>query len=151
MFPRNVDVSMHVCTCSCNQTYKIHFLFRDSSPSTGKTDEPSSSKSSVAQVSSDSRDILSRGSRDKKRHTGHSDLNCDSTTKRRKRDDDASKSTRDPHSEKSSSSRYEDSSLQGRSRERLWVAPKLRVKIVDTKFMGGRYYNSKVRHSWVIM
>ena len=32
------------------------------------------------------------------------------------------------------------------SREKVWVAPNLRVRIVDTAFKRGRYYNSKVRH-----
>ena len=31
------------------------------------------------------------------------------------------------------------------SRERLWVAPNLRVRIVDTSFKRGKYYNNKVR------
>ena len=34
------------------------------------------------------------------------------------------------------------------SRERLWVAPYLRVRIVDTSFKRGKYYNNKVRLSF---
>ena len=45
------------------------------------------------------------------------------------------------HSSKSSEKGGHGESL----RERLWVAPCLRVRIVDTKFRGGRYYNNKVK------
>ena len=29
--------------------------------------------------------------------------------------------------------------------DKLWVAPSLRVRIIDTKFKKGKFYNSKVR------
>ena len=40
----------------------------------------------------------------------------------------------------------ETSEKRESSREKVWVAPNLRVRIVDTAFKRGRYYNSKVRH-----
>ena len=37
------------------------------------------------------------------------------------------------------------------SRERLWVAPNLRVRIVDTSFKRGKYYNNKVRLGFPVL
>ena len=46
-----------------------------------------------------------------------------------------------------SNSAIGSSSSSGResTREILWVAPNLRVRIIDTSFKRGKYYNNKVR------
>ena len=38
-----------------------------------------------------------------------------------------------------------ESNVSRVSKEKLWVAPNLRVRIVDRAFKKGKYYNSKVR------
>jgi G patch domain/KOW motif-containing protein len=100
--------------------------------------EPSTSKI-LEQPSSDD---TSRGSRDKKRHAEHVDLNFENA-KRSKRSKDMHRSQRDSPSAASLSEGNSHHHKRS-SRERLWVAPSLRVRIIDTKFKGGKYYNSKV-------
>lgn len=106
------------------------------------SDEGHSSKTLV-QTSSDDRKSLNRGSRERKRHTEHTNKSA----KRRRYDrDNHSSRESDSHLSKSSSSHSEDASHHDLARERLWVAPNLRVRIVDRKFKKGKYYNTKVRY-----
>ena len=106
------------------------------------SDEGHSSKTLV-QTSSDDRKALNRGSRERKRHTEHANKSA-----KRRRHDRENHSSRESDSQlsKSSSSHSEDASHHDRVIERLWVAPNLRVRIVDRKFKKGKYYNTKVRY-----
>lgn len=144
-----VYVQLHVCVCGHSVWRKIENLClilccsvpSSSSSHQSYSDEAQSSKTLV-QVSSDDRESLNRASRERKRHVEHTNKSA----KRRKHDRDAQSSKEsDSHLSKSSSSHSEDNSYHGRGRERLWVAPNLRVRIVDRKFKRGTHYNTKVR------
>ena len=147
--------STYVCTLQrvrrsrayifCEESSFVRLFYSDLLPSPSRTpysDEPHSSKSLVQTISDGREEASNRGSREKKRHAEHTD---DKSAKRRKhKDTHTSKS--DSHSKKSSSSQSDGSGHRDRSRERVWVAPNLRVRIIDTKFKGGKYYNSKVSY-----
>lgn len=133
-----------VCICMCLgcRNHLICFCSVPSSSSTqwSHSDEGHSSKTLVP-TSSDDRESLYRGSRDRKRHTEHTNKSA----KRRRHDgDNYSSRESDSHLSKSSSRHSEDTSHHDLARERLWVAPNLRVRIVDRKFKKGKYYNTKV-------
>lgn len=103
------------------------------------SDEPCSSKT-LLHKSTEDRATSSRESR--KRLPDPSEDMSYERSKRSKHRDSAQGSS---HSRKKDSTlSAEESSQREISRERLWVAPNLKVRMVDTKFKGGKYYNNKV-------
>ena len=110
------------------------------------SDQPCSSKS-LLHSNADFREASDRerSERRKKRKYAHSPT--DTNYERTKRNKHGREAQSEPHSTKSSSTHSTEGSSHHKKSlgERLWVAPHLRVRIVDTKFKGGKYYNSKVR------
>ena len=135
---------MHLlCTCVCIEmpafssklTCVLYLsLCRDSQPSTSRSayEDIDEKKATTSSSSSRSREVSERKRKPKKHHTDPSD-SAASVSKKKKID---SRGTAE------ASSRHDDDSSL---RKRLWVAPNLRVRIVDTAFRGGKFYNTKVR------
>ena len=107
---------------------------RDSQPSTSRSayEDIDEKKATTSSSSSRSRELSERKRKPKKHHADPSD-SVASASKKKKIDSRGTAEAASRHDD--------DSSL----RKRLWVAPNLRVRIVDTAFRGGKFYNSKVR------
>ena len=117
---------------STHQITSSYPLPRDSLPSTSRAHK------SIQSISSPSSGETSESKRkEKKRHAELSDSEVVSAKKRKRDESDSVK--------RSSSG---DSSS---SRKRLWVAPNLRVRIIDTEFRRGKFYNSKVRNTCIFI
>lgn len=106
-------------------------LPRDSLPSTSRAHDSIQSSERISSPSS--RETSERKRNEKKRRAELSESEVASVKKRKRDESDSVK----PSSSGNSSS----------SRKRLWVAPNLRVRIVDTEFRRGKFYNNKVRNA----
>lgn len=127
-------------------------------PYSGSKEEPFSSKSQPL-TSSDDREVQRSGeSSENKKRRADPDFNHKKPKRSKHSDRSETQSAKfsGSHSttETGSSSSGSRGGGQGEvSRERLWVAPNLRVRIVDTSFKRGKYYNNKVRPqnvTWLI-
>ena len=132
---------VYMCVCieipafSSKPTCVLYFsLRRDSQSSTiiSAYEDIDEKKATTSSLSSRSRELSERKRKPKKHHTDPSD-SAASASKKKIIDSKGAAETASRHDE--------DSSLC----KRLWVAPNLRVRIVDTAFRGGKFYNSKVR------
>ena len=114
-------------------------LRRDSQPSTSRSvyEDSDEHRASTSSSLSWSRQLSERKRKSEKHHTDPSD-SVVSASKKKKIDSKDSVEAASRHDN--------DSSIH----KRLWVAPNLRVRVVDTAFRGGKFYNSKVRKSTAV-